>query len=119
MASWRWFTALLLSFALATSGCDTSQRPILAAPAASGPGDPRVGAQLYATHCTLCHAPDPAFPSAIAPEIKGASRELIEARVLRGEYPAGYTPKRGTHNMLPLPKLAGDIDHLHAFLQQP
>ena len=30
----------------------------------------------------------------VGPAVAGASRELIEAKVLRGEYPPGYTPKR-------------------------
>ena len=43
--------------------------------------------------------------------------ELIEARVLRAEYPAGYTPQRNTRQMVPLPKLEPFIDDLALYLK--
>ena len=44
------------------------------------------------------------------------SLELVEGRVLRGEYPAGYKPKRDTKLMPPRTDLAAEIPALHAFL---
>jgi len=49
--------------------------------------------------------------------VKGSSRELLEARVLRGEYPPGYTPKRDTAIMQPVPQLARTIPDLAAYLR--
>jgi mono/diheme cytochrome c family protein len=74
------------------------------------------GRQVYVAQCIACHAPDPAQPGPLGPETKGASRELLEAKVLRGTYPKGYTPKRPTMLMPPQPVLAGDIDALAAYL---
>ncbi len=74
------------------------------------------GRTIYQTRCTACHNIDPHLPGALGPDIFGSTRELIEARVLRGEYPAGYTPKRSTKLMVPLPDLAGKIAALYAYL---
>lgn len=123
-------TILFAVLTAACGGASTSPAPEAApvAPATSapqsasapaGPPDPERGRAIYLGNCTACHNMNPALPGALGPEIAGASRELLEARVIRGEYPAGYTPKRGTTLMVPLPQLSGDIDHLHAYLAQP
>ena len=49
--------------------------------------------------------------------MRGSSRELIEARVVRGAYPPGYTPKRPSAIMQPMPSLAGSVDDLAAYLR--
>ena len=74
------------------------------------------GRRVYVANCTVCHNTDPALPGSIGPAIAGAQRGLVEARVLRAEYPPGYTPKRPTHAMVALPQLAGSIDDLAAYL---
>ena len=81
-------------------------------------GDPAVerGRRVYLGICTACHHADPGKDGAAGPAIAGASRELLEARVVRGEYPPGYTPKRPSQIMPRFPQLAGEIDALHAFL---
>lgn len=84
---------------------------------ASGPTDPRTrGEQVYRANCIVCHHPDPRQVGSVGPEIAGASRELLAARLLRAEYPAGYTPKRDSRLMPPLPYLEQDIDALAAYL---
>ena len=52
------------------------------------------GRQAYLAHCSSCHSADPAQNGPLGPAVEGSSRELLEARVLRGVYPPGYTPKR-------------------------
>jgi mono/diheme cytochrome c family protein len=99
---------------LALWACDPATPP-----QPGGPGDPARGRAVYATSCTACHHVDPALPGAIGPEVKGASRELLEARIVHGTYPAGYTPKRPTALMQPLPQLAGSVDDLTAYLAAP
>jgi mono/diheme cytochrome c family protein len=74
------------------------------------------GRQVYTAYCVVCHNPDPTRRGAAGPEIAGASRELLEARVVHGTYPPGYTPKRTTKAMTPLPFLAPKIADLAAFL---
>jgi mono/diheme cytochrome c family protein len=75
------------------------------------------GRQTYVSQCTSCHAFDPAQPGPVGPEVRGASRELLEAKVVRGSYPAGYRPKRPTTVMPPQPHLAGDVEALAAYLK--
>lgn len=77
------------------------------------------GKRLYSTHCTACHSPNPKVDGAIGPAIAGSSQELIEARVLRGDYPPGYTAKRKTKLMTTFPFLKDDIPALHAYLNSP
>jgi mono/diheme cytochrome c family protein len=85
------------------------------------PLDPEAerGRQVYVSQCTACHAFDPAQPGPVGPEVKGASRELLDAKLLRGSYPPGYTPKRPTSVMPPQPQIAPDIPALAAFLAAP
>lgn len=99
----RWL--MLLGVTLAVVACGQDRGPASR------------GRQIYLAQCTACHNSDPARGGALGPSIKGSSRELLEARVLRGEYPPGYRPKRGTAIMKPMPQLAASIDDLAAFLK--
>lgn len=92
---------------LALAGCEQAQL---------SPSAER-GRQIYLSQCVSCHGPDPAQAGPIGPQIKGASKELLEAKVVSGTYPAGYTPKRATTVMLPLPALASDIPALADYLR--
>ena len=85
----------------------------------STPSNPSVerGRQIYLAHCILCHNVDPAQPGPVGPPVKGASRALLEAKVLKGTYPPGHTPKRSTTVMVPLPALAPDIAALADYLR--
>jgi mono/diheme cytochrome c family protein len=74
------------------------------------------GEATYRTNCISCHNRDPNLPGPVGPAIAGASRSLIDARVLHGNYPPGYIPQRSTHTMRPLPWLNGHVDDLTAYL---
>jgi mono/diheme cytochrome c family protein len=74
------------------------------------------GAVIYRTNCISCHNADPNLPGPIGPAIAGVPRALLDARVLHGTYPPGYTPQRKTHTMRALPWLDGHVDDLAAFL---
>jgi mono/diheme cytochrome c family protein len=91
-------------------GCDSAPAPALSAEAERG-------RTVYAANCAACHNLDPSKPGGLGPAVKGSSRELLEARVLRGEYPPGYAPQRTSTLMQPLPQLSGDIDALAAYLK--
>ena len=75
------------------------------------------GRQVYIAQCVACHSTDPTKDGPLGPAVKGASRELLEARLLRGAYPLGYTPKRPSAVMQPMPHLAGSLDDLAAYLR--
>ena len=85
----------------------------------SSTSDPLVdrGRQVYMSQCTQCHATDPGQAGAVGPPVKGASKALLEAKVLHGDYPPGYAPKRPTKVMPPIPGLAPDIGALAAYLR--
>ena len=77
------------------------------------------GKQAYLGTCVACHNMDPAQPGSVGPALQGASRAVIESKLLRGDYPAGYKPKRDTKIMPPQPQLAASVDDLAAFLATP
>jgi mono/diheme cytochrome c family protein len=99
--------SLAATLALAASGCSET---------GLSPSAER-GRQVYLAQCTACHNADPAQPGAIGPAVKGSSRELLEAKVVNGTYPPGYTPKRPTKVMVPLPAVAPDIATLADYLR--
>ena len=76
------------------------------------------GKAVYDGVCIACHNPNPALDGSLGPANAGASHELIEARVLRAEYPPGYTPKRSSKAMPAMPHLADKIDDLYAYLSE-
>ena len=75
------------------------------------------GRQVYLAQCTACHASDPAQNGPLGPALRGSSQELLEARVVRGTYPPGYTPKRPSAVMQPMPHVAPSIPDLAAYLR--
>lgn len=102
----------LTAFGLALAACaEDGRAPVI------GEGNPSRGRQVYLANCVACHNPDPARSGPLGPPVKGASRELLEARVVRGAYPPGYRPKQGTALMQPMPSLARAIPDLAAYLK--
>ena len=99
----------MLAAALATTACSETPGP-------EGAARER-GRQVYLSQCSACHATDPSQHGPVAPPIKGSSRELLEAKVLRGTYPEGYRPKRPTAVMPPQTHVAGDIPALAEYLR--
>ncbi len=75
------------------------------------------GKVVFETNCTACHARDPRVDGPIGPAVACASAELLAAKVIRNEYPPGYTPKRDTRAMAPLPHLEKELPALAAYLQ--
>src|SRR5690349_633245 len=76
------------------------------------------GKAVYLNNCIACHNMDPKQAGVLGPDIYGSSQELIESKVLRNEYPAGYGPKRSTKNMIALPMLKDKISALHEYLNK-
>lgn len=107
-----WSLALLIVLSLYGCGKDTAP----AAETASA-GDPVRGRRIYAANCVACHATDPSRDGSLGPAIKGASRDLLEARILHAAYPQGYKPKRQSKSMPAYPFLKSSIPDLAAFLR--
>jgi mono/diheme cytochrome c family protein len=97
-----------LSLAAALSACS--------APSDLSPEAER-GREVYLAQCSSCHSPDPGKDGPLGPAVKGSSRELLEARVVRGTYPPGYAPKRPSAVMQPMPQVAPSLDDLAAYLR--
>lgn len=76
------------------------------------------GQRTYQNVCIACHAPDPSVDGTLGPAIAGSSLELIEGRVLRNEYPPGYTPKRNSTVMPVFPYLEDKLPDLAAYLAE-
>lgn len=76
------------------------------------------GRAVYNGVCIACHNMNPALDGALGPANAHASRELLEAKVLRSEYPPGYKPKRDSKAMPAMPHLADKIDDLAAYLAE-
>lgn len=131
--------ALILSALLLLPAC-TKQKPAeeaavpAAAPAAApapapAPETPAVapsaddlakkGKGVYLAYCSACHNANPKLAGTLGPDVYGSSLELLEARVIRGEYPPGYEAKRKSKAMVPLPQVKADLPALHAFLNAP
>jgi len=97
-----------LALALAVGGCSES---------GLSPSAER-GRQVYLAHCIACHNTDPAQAGAVGPPLRGSSRELLEAKVVNGTYPPGYTPKRPTKAMVPVTAVTpADVGALADYLR--
>jgi len=109
---WRWY--LIFSLGLMLGACGGDSRPQAKKVRAA---DPERGKRIYLAQCTSCHNSDPSRDGPVGPAIKGSSQALLEARVLRGNYPPGYTPKRKTSLMPPQKALESVIPDLAAYLR--
>ena len=105
---WSWCVAAL---AAASLGCSEGGAPKLSEAA-------QRGTAVYMSVCIACHNVNPSLDGSLGPANAGASRELLEARVLHAAYPPGYQPKRTSKAMPAFPQLAGDIDALTAYLTE-
>jgi mono/diheme cytochrome c family protein len=96
----------MLALVLVTSGCG------------GGGGDDPIsrGRAVYLANCVVCHNENPRLAGPIGPPIAGSPPELVRSKVMRSEYPPGYTPKRPTHAMVPLPHLEPKLGDLAAYL---
>ncbi|MGH7887487.1 MAG: c-type cytochrome [Candidatus Binatia bacterium] len=78
--------------------------------------DMQRGRAIFLANCVACHSNNPSRDGPIGPAIRGASRELLLARVLTSNYPPNYRPKRPTKIMPQFPFLKDEIPYLTAYL---
>ena len=76
-----------------------------------------LGRRAYVANCIACHNMDPTKDGTLGPAVAGSSLALVEARVLRAEYPPGYPPKRPSRLMPAQPFLRSDVLNLAAYLE--
>jgi len=76
-----------------------------------------LGRRAWVANCTACHNPDPTKEGTLGPAVTGSSLALVEARVMRAEYPPGYTPKRPSQLMPAQPFLKTEVPNLAAYLE--
>ncbi len=107
------FSLLMILFA---ASCTKKQEGALAPPTAAELTER--GGKIYAMNCMSCHNADPSKDGLIGPAVKGSSLELLTSRIMHAVYPAGYTPKRSTKQMVALPMLEKEIPALHFYLNQ-
>jgi len=108
----HWIAGVGIALAVGSLGCSQQDGALQLSEAA------RRGKVVYGTVCIACHNPNPALDGSLGPANAGASRALVEARVLRAEYPPGYKPKRDSKVMPAMPQLADKIDDLTAYLAE-
>ena len=109
----KWKQIVLCSLAALGISCSESQD------SKNPPSLVERGKHYYKNVCTACHNGDPSKDGTLGPAVAGSSLALLEAKVLRGEYPPGYTPKRGTSAMPRFEFLAPEIPGLAAYLDAP
>lgn len=101
---------LIVFYTIAISACANDQND------EGKSEDWRRGKAVYLLNCTACHNRDPSKEGSIGPVVAGASKELLEALLLRGQYPSGYKPKQPTKVMPSFPFLKSEIPYLVIYL---
>ncbi len=108
------FSFVALAFVVALSACTKKQSVSVAEMTPAQLAER--GKAIYVGNCIACHNSNPTLDGTLGPAVAGSSLELLEARLLRAEYPAGYKPKKETHTMPALPHLKAEIPALAAYL---
>ena len=76
------------------------------------------GQRTYQNVCIACHDANPNRDGTLGPAIAGNPVELLEAKVLRGQYPPGYAPKRTTRVMPVFTYLEVKLPDIAAYLAE-
>ncbi len=108
--------ALLLGLVTMCSQCSEQPPPAKLSEAAER------GRKAFALFCGACHnANNPHQKGQLGvqgPPVARSSRELLEARVLRAEYPPGYVPKQAGNTMQALTYVQPHLADIEAFLAE-
>lgn len=113
----RSFSILVFCFGLACSKTDPNLTELLKGKSEEEQALVIRGAEVYRASCVSCHNFDPRERGSVGPAVSGSSLELLSARILNAEYPAGYMPKENTQKMMKMPHLKNQIPALHQYLE--
>jgi mono/diheme cytochrome c family protein len=79
------------------------------------------GRRAYMAVCIQCHNKDPNLKGSMGPELIDAPLSLMQYKVKTGRYPdvmpTGFSTKRKTKLMRPLPKSEKDVPAIYAWIQ--
>ena len=112
------FAFIAVAVALLATGCTKKSSESVPVAEMTAAQLSERGKSIYISNCISCHNIDPTKDGTIGPAVAGSSAELVEARLMRAEYPANYKPKRETRVMVALPHLQKEIPALSAYLSQ-
>ena len=74
------------------------------------------GRMVYFANCVSCHNNNPKKPGSIGPVVYGVPIDVLPQKILSGEYPENYRPKRTSKIMPLMPHLNSEISNLYAFI---
>ena len=74
------------------------------------------GRRVYFANCVSCHNSNPKKTGSIGPEVYGLSIDVLTQKIVSGNYPENYKPKRTSKIMPSMPHLKKEISNLHAFI---
>ena len=74
------------------------------------------GRTVYFANCVSCHNSNPKKPGSIGPELYGVSIDVLTQKIVSGNYPENYRPKRTSKIMPSMPHLNKEISNLLAFI---
>ena len=74
------------------------------------------GRMVYFANCVSCHNNNPKKHGSIGHVVYGVPIDVLTQKILSGEYPENYRPKRKSKIMTLMPHLNSEISNLYAFI---
>ena len=74
------------------------------------------GRMVYFANCVSCHNNNPKKAGSIGPVVYGVPIDVLTQKIVSGEYPENYRPKRTSKIMPLMPHLNSEISNLYAFI---
>ena len=74
------------------------------------------GRTVYFANCVSCHNNNPKKAGSIGPVVYGVPIDVLTQKIVSGEYPENYRPKRTSKIMPLMPHLNSQISNLYAFI---
>lgn len=79
------------------------------------------GKKAYLSNCISCHNKDPNLKGSLGPEVTNVPIEVFKHKILTGRYPiplpSGFSPRRNSKVMRPIPRVEKDIEAIHEWIK--